>query len=127
MPGKGCSSIGEKEPTRVKTSKALEYPAIPPHVRGCFWDCDPQALTFDKHADFIMTRILSSGDWDAIQWLRACTGDAAITSWLRKTRGGSLSGPRLRFWEVVLDLPHRTVSGWMTTSQHSVWEERNAA
>lgn len=127
MPGKGRFSIGDTELTRVTSSKAREYSTIPPHVRGCFWDCDPQALTFDEHADFIITRILSSGDWDAVQWLRACTGDAAIAGWLRKTRGGSLSGPQLRFWEVVLDLPHRTVSGWMITARHSVWEGRSAA
>jgi hypothetical protein len=115
----------EKENTTIATTR--ERSVIPPHVRGCFWDCDPDALTWEDHADFIIARVLSAGSWDAIQWLRSCAGDQAIAGWLRRTKGGGLSGPRLRFWEVILDLPHRTVSGWMQSARRSVWEERSAA
>lgn len=38
-------------------------------------------------------------------------GNGAIDAWLRTKRGGALGPRKLRFWELILDLPAGEVDG----------------
>ena len=58
-------------------------------------------------------RILSVGDWESIQWLLQRLGHDELRQWIEQRRGRGLEPEQLRFWEVVLGIPHRTVSAWI--------------
>jgi len=99
---------------------------LPDELRHLFWDCDFDSLHWPADRDFIVSRVLASGDWDSVQWLRKTAGDGALEEWLMRRKGGGLSPERLRFWELVLDIPHRTVNLWLKPGNGSVWRERSA-
>jgi hypothetical protein len=89
-----------------------------------FWDCDFSTLRWDERRDFIIRRILQSGSWDAITWLRAELGDPELSHWIEQRHGAGLSPRQLRFWEVVLDLPHPKVTRWVQHITTHPWERR---
>ena len=109
----------------MHASKA-DVERIPGELRPLFWDCDFDSLQWPADCDFIMTRVLASGEWDAVLWLRRTTGDTAIEEWLKRRNGGGLSPERLRFWELVLRIPHRTVNLWLKPANMAIWHQRAA-
>jgi hypothetical protein len=100
--------------------------SIPDELRPLFWDCDFESLQWLDDKDFITSRVLTSGEWDALQWLRGKTGDTALREWLKSHNGGGLSPERLRFWELLLHIPHRMVNSWIMKESHSIWRQRAA-
>ena len=99
---------------------------LPDELRPLFWDCNFESLQWPADRDFIVTRVLTSGEWDAVQWLRKTAGDTALEEWLKRREGGGLSPERLRFWELVLRIPHRTVNVWLKHENKSIWQQRAA-
>lgn len=99
---------------------------LPAFLKVFFWDCDFSALTFSEQPDFIIRRLLQTGSWEAIRWLRAELGDAALRQWLEQHNGAGLQPRQLRLWEVVLDLPHDRVSHWVRAAASQPWEGRLA-
>lgn len=100
---------------------------LPPRLRPLFWDQDFTRLSRDADADLIIGRILAAGDWDAVRWLRRLLGKECLRTWLERRRGAGLSSQQLRFWELVLDLPHHKVNAWLNDPRRKVWEERRHA
>lgn len=98
---------------------------LPDELRPAFWDIDFDSLSWPDHADFVTGRILSSGDWNSIGWLRQTAGDVAIADWLQRKHGGGLSAPKIRFWEIVLRLSRRTVNSWLKADSRQAWENRH--
>jgi hypothetical protein len=103
-----------------------ENKGIPEKLRPLFWDCAFDDLRWSADRDFIIGRVLSRGEWDAVQWLRETAGDAQLKEWLKLRQGGALSPERLRFWELVLHLSHHTVSDWINNCSNSIWHRRAA-
>jgi hypothetical protein len=99
---------------------------VPNELKWLFWDCDPDSLDMDRHSDFITRRILVSGDWSAIQWLRGSIGDAGLRDWFLAGHGAALDPRRLRFWELILDLPKPMVDAWVAEARRSEWYRRAA-
>lgn len=66
-----------------------------------FWDVDPATLDPALHEDFILGRVLSEGDWDVVQALRAEVGDKVLRAFLERAPHRLDSRTR-RFLEVVL-------------------------
>lgn len=97
---------------------------LPETLTPFFWDHDFAGLSWDSDRDLIISRLLSAGTWDAITWLRRRAGDDALRAWICARQGRGLSAPQLRFWELVLDLPHREVSGWLADNGQHVWAQR---
>ena len=95
-------------------------------LRPLFWDCNFESLRWLDDKDFVTIRILTSGEWDALQWLRAKTGDASLREWLKSHSGGGLSPERLRFWELILRIPHQMVNSWIMKENRSIWRQRAA-
>jgi hypothetical protein len=93
-------------------------------LRTIFWDYDFRRLRLDQDRDLIIRRILSHGDWQALKWLRARVDSAVLKNWILCRRGAGLSSRQLRFWELVLDLPHREVNEWLMDKGRKVWERR---
>lgn len=99
---------------------------IPELLRPFFWDVDFDALRWELYQDFIVRRLLQSGSWEAVCWLRRNQGDAWLRDWLLKHKGARLDPRRLRFWQVVLHLPLRSVDRWVASSRDNPWSDRVA-
>ena len=58
--------------------------SLPDRLRPFFWDYDFDALNWGEDRDLIIKRILASGDWNAITWLRAHIGDDSLKAWIQQ-------------------------------------------
>lgn len=103
--------------------KPASFP-LPEILRPLFWDVDFSALDWETDRDLIVRRILQSGNWPAIQWLRAAWGDEPLRGWLQAHAGGRLTSRQLRYWELVLNLPAQAVDDWIAQAKNSPWERR---
>jgi hypothetical protein len=97
---------------------------FPPPLRPLFWDYDFEELRWEDDRDLIITRVLTLGGWNAVSWLRSRIGDSALREFLQRLNGGGLSPQRLRFWELILELPHRQVNTWLEAEERKIWENR---
>lgn len=99
---------------------------LPDDLRPLFWDCDFDAIRLGEYDNFIIRRVLGEGDWESIKWLRRTLGDDAIRQWFLAKRGGGLEPAKLRFWELILDLPKDDVDVWVREARGSIWHGRAA-
>jgi len=93
-------------------------------LRPIFWDYNFRRMRWDEDRDLIISRILSHGDWQALKWLRSRVDSAILGNWLLSRRGAGLSSRQLRFWELILELPHREVNEWLKGKGRMVREGR---
>lgn len=108
------------------TGVRLEHgpPPLPESHRPLFWDVDFDTLTWEADRDFIVGRILASGSWELVLWLRRAAGDGLIRSWIESREGRGLTPQQLRFWELVLELPNVQVNRWLAGRSSGAWEQR---
>ncbi|MGH2351197.1 MAG: DUF6922 domain-containing protein [Chloroflexota bacterium] len=99
---------------------------LPDRLRSLFWDYDFRTLAWERDRDLVIGRVLTAGDWEALRWLRAEVGDQALREWILRRRGRGLSPKQLRFWELILELPHQEVNAWLTQDGRQVWDRRVA-
>ena len=97
---------------------------IPNILEPLFWEYEPGQLDWDSDRDLIIRRVLEAGGWEAISWLRKELGDQALREWITTSRGRNLTPRQLRFWQLILDLPARTVSAWIKESRRHTWTNR---
>jgi len=97
---------------------------LPDMLRAIFWDYDFETLTWKHDRELIIKRILVSGDWNAVIWLRSHAGDQSLREWIERHRGDGLGPQKLRFWELILGLPHRQVNTWLAAERPKIWEKR---
>lgn len=103
---------------------SLRITKIPRFLEPFFWDCDFRELSWPADQDLVISRILASGDWQAITWLRQKVTPCQLRHWLLGRKGRGLSPQRLRFWELILDLPHQTVNDWLRRMEQDAWPRR---
>ena len=89
-----------------------------------FWDVDFNSLTWENDLDLVILRILTRGDWTTIKHLRKKVSDKALRDWMLRRKGRGLDPRRLRFWELILGIDHRIVSGWMQRARTNPWYNR---
>jgi hypothetical protein len=94
-------------------------------LRPLFWDHDFARLSWAKDRDLIIGRILAVGNWQSLRWLRRRFPDAELRAWLVQRRGAGLGSRHLRFWELILGLPHPQVNAWLAQPGRQAWEGRN--
>lgn len=97
---------------------------LPRKLKALFWDCPFETLSWKEDHELIISRILTSGNWDAVTWLRSHAGDQSLREWIERHQGKGLSPPQLRFWELILGLPHRQVTIWLSSERRAIWEKR---
>lgn len=107
-----------------QTTHPARSSKLPTTLRALFWDYDFAALSWETDRDLIMARVLISGDWAAVTWLRSCVEDRVLREWIVHHHGGGMSPQRLRFWEVMLGLPHRQVNAWLAAEGRQIWDKR---
>jgi predicted RNase H-like HicB family nuclease len=101
--------------------------ALPPPVKQLFWDVEPRSLRLDRDQEMIIGRVLASGPWETVKWLRSAVGDEAIRRWIEERDGRGLSARQLRYWQLVLGIPDRRVDTWLQSDRRRVWDRRVAS
>ncbi len=109
------SGIKNKSPKRIR---------LPKWLNKLFWDYDFDSLSWENDRDLIIRRILESGNWKSIQWLRKTAGDSAILSWIESHKGRGLDARKLRYWGVILNINKRKLNAWINFCKSSPWENR---
>jgi hypothetical protein len=97
---------------------------LPSSLRRFFWDQDFDRLRWPEDLEAVARRLLATGDGPALAWLRAEVGDGRLCDLIRATRGRDLDARRLRYWQIILDLPAEEVDTWLADPARRVWEER---
>jgi hypothetical protein len=105
----------------IKENKAGSA-SLPAMMRPLFWEYNFRSLSWEKDRNLVVSRILSSGAWQTVCWLRTRMGDADLAQWIIRRRGRGLSAKQLRFWELVLDLPHDEVDVWLVNGDQTYWQ-----
>lgn len=109
---------------KTRSTTKSKVVQLPQKLHALFWDCEIDSLSWSEHRDFIVSRILKDGGWEAVQWLRATIGDSELKLWLIENNGGGLPAQKLRFWELVLDLEPQMVSAWLAARTPDPWQKR---
>jgi hypothetical protein len=112
---------GVENASRKKTPT---HSLLPEPVKKLFWDLDPRSLRWDRDQEMIIGRILASGPWETVKWLRSAAGDEAIRGWIERHEGRGLSPRQLRYWQLILDIPRRRVDAWLKDERRQVWDRR---
>jgi hypothetical protein len=68
--------------------------------------------------------VLASGTWALVGWLGGGLGVDGLREWLVRHRGRGLDRRRLRFWQLILDLPAEEVDQWIAARAADPWEAR---
>ena len=97
---------------------------LPALLRPLFWDQDASKLRWDRDRELILARVLSDGGWAEARLLRARVGDSAIRDWILRHAARGLSPSRIRFWELILELPSKQTNDWVRAAQGSSWQRR---
>ncbi len=87
---------------------------------------DFDSLHLGEYDNFIIRRVLDYGGWESMKWLRRTLGDDAIRQWFLAKKGGGLEPAKLRYWELILDLPKDQVDEWVREARKSIWHGRAA-
>lgn len=106
------------------TTLRRTHTPLPKFLKPFFWQYDFRDLSWEEDRDLVIAHLLAHGDWPAIQWLRQQLSSAELRAWITERRGRGLDPPRLRFWELILDLPHRQVNQWMADLRENPWFRR---
>lgn len=105
-------------------SQGTSTNGLTPELRRLFWEYDFDTLSWERDGHFITKRILTHGglqDWD---WLRDQIGDNALRKWILGNNGAGMDKRRLRYWELILDLPYDEVSRWIAAQANSICGRR---
>ena len=103
------------------------HESLPKSLKTYFWDYPFSKLSLSTDRDLVIRRVLSSGSWEAVRWLRKKIGDENLKKWLIAHKGRGLSPRQLRFWELILDLPKRQVNAWVKAARENEWNKRSAS
>ncbi len=97
---------------------------LPQHLKKSFWDYEFHRLNWKDDRDLIISRILSSGDWEAVTWLRSKIDVVVLRQWITDHRGAGLTPQKLRFWELILNISHQQINSWLNDQERMIWAKR---
>ncbi len=98
---------------------------LPEHLRPLFWDYDFERLGWPGDRDLVIARILEKGGDEALRWLLSMIEEQELRSWIGRRQGRGLDVRRLRFWQLILDLPEEEVTRWIEELLVEPWGRRN--
>jgi hypothetical protein len=70
---------------------------LPEEIQKLFWEVDPTSVDPARHADYVMERVMSRGDWQAMAWLRRTYSQLELGEFLKR-RGQRLAPRDLAYW-----------------------------
>jgi len=97
---------------------------LPKKLHHLFWDYDAAALDWPSDREFVISRILASGDWESIKWLMNRVKTDELRCFIVKRHGRGLESRQLRFWELILDIPRAEVNRWLRAMAGNPWHGR---
>jgi Holliday junction resolvasome RuvABC ATP-dependent DNA helicase subunit len=71
---------------------------VPGSVRKLLWDVEPSSVDVQRHARFLIRRVLDFGDVASVNWLRRTYTDAEIQDVVARGRG--LAHKTIVFWNL---------------------------
>ncbi len=77
---------------------------VPSEFHDLFWDCRPETLDLDRHAPFILERLLEYGSLASARWALDTYGTEELKTFLRERGVRTLSRKTLSFWTLLLGL-----------------------
>ena len=99
-------------------------PPLPASLKFLFWEYDFSKLSWEEDKNLVIEKVLTRGDLESIKWLRSKLTNDELRKWLVSCHGATLSRPALRFWELILGIPRRTVNTWFAHPGRQVWDDR---
>lgn len=100
---------------------------MPALLRPLFWDHRGRQVGLDTDRDFVVRRVLAEGSWGQIRLLRRKVGDEKMREVLLASRARGLSPARIRFFELLLDLPAARANAWVRAARAGPWARRRPA
>lgn len=89
-----------------------------------FWEYPARSIRLDTDRDLVVRRVIAEGGWREMSLLRSRVGDSAIREVIERTDARGLSPQRIRFWQLVLDLPARRANAWVRRAREATWARR---
>jgi hypothetical protein len=102
--------------------KSPTHSALVAALGSVLWDVDPARVSWRRHRDFLVRRVLSRGTWAQIQWLLDAAGDDVVRETIVRTRAKDLTRKQARFWQVILGIDEAEVTAWLDTPMRRLWE-----
>ena len=90
-----------------KAVKAKTNNRLPKFTQKYFWDIDATKLDTEKHATYVIERLLELGNPQSACWLLEHYSRRKIIGVLKKTR--SLSRMSANFWAVYFSVPRSEI------------------
>lgn len=100
-------------------------PLLPRSIRPLFWDVESEHLRRERDWPFVAERVLVSGGLRELCWLRRRLGDDRIRELLIGSECRGQSPARIRFHELIFDLPKPRADAWVETARRQSWARRN--
>lgn len=97
---------------------------LPEQLRACFWDYDPERLSWERSRHTIVLRLIEKGGMAAVLWLRVHMSDDEIRDFIVRRRGRGIDPRRLRFWSLLVGIPRDEVDGWIEAARRNPWHNR---
>jgi hypothetical protein len=79
-------------------------------VLWLFWDVELEQLDTEKHADYILARVLERGRLEDVRWALQSYGRERIRDFFRSRSHAEISARTLAFWRAFL----REEQAWPT-------------
>jgi len=116
-------------PRRRFALKPRAATALPRSVASLFWDYPERRLSLarDRDRDLVIRRILAEGGLQHMRFIRRRVGDEAIREVLLRSQARGLSPQRIRFWQLLLDVPTRVANAWVRSAPAGTWARRRRA
>jgi hypothetical protein len=83
-----------------KISVHGSIPSIPDSMKWLFWDADFSRLDPVTHKRYILERILSRGNTEAVEWMRACYPKRQILNFINKNLS-RMDARSLNYWALI--------------------------
>ncbi len=109
---------------RSTSQRKSQLERLPQSVRDIFWEYEKGSISWQKDRDLIIKKILHHGSWDALCWMRSVIDDESLRTWLIDHDGAGLDAKRLRYWQLILNLPVSNVNKWIQTYRDNPWSRR---
>ncbi len=104
-----------EEMERFRTS------GLPAFLKAFFWDVQLSDLSADHHRDFILGRLLETGDREALRWLFRTYSRDSILAFLSKRGTDLLSQKSWHFWAFQLGKEPKALSNKSWRSPGRRW------
>ena len=83
---------------------------VPVSLKPFFWDAQLSDLSIEHHRDFILGRLLETGDREALRWLFRTYSRDSILAFLSKRGTALLSQKSWHFWVLQLGKESKALS-----------------